>query len=100
MTILKNARIHTLDEARHGGRYARRTRWPRRFVGRESDVNAAAGEPTLDLGGRAARPGLVDAHGHLMYLARGRMTLDVGGVSSEEAIAARVAGGPPPGAAW
>ena len=91
MTILTNARIHTLDERGtvadtlvvRDGRVA--------FVGRESDVSAAAGEPTLDLGGRAVLPGLVDAHGHLMYLARGRMTLDVGGVSSEEAIAARVA---------
>src|ERR1700675_4748340 len=91
MTILTNARIHTLDErvtvadtlVVREGRVA--------FVGRASDVNAAVGEPTLDLGGRAVLPGLVDAHGHLMYMARGRMTLDVGGVSSEEAIAARVA---------
>ena len=83
MTILTNARIHTLDERGtvadtlvvRDGRVA--------FVGRRSDVSAAAGEPTLDLGGRAVLPGLVDAHGHLMYLARGRMTLDVGGVSSE-----------------
>src|SRR4249920_534619 len=91
MTILTNARIYTLDERGtvadtlvvRDGRVA--------FVGRESDVSAAAEEPTLDLGGRAVLPGLVDAHGHLMYLARGRMTLDVGGVSSEEAVAARVA---------
>ena len=91
MTILINARIHTLDERGtvadtlvvRDGRVA--------FVGRESDVSAAVGEPTFDLGGRAVLPGLVDAHGHLMYLARGRMTLDVGGVSSEEAVAARVA---------
>src|SRR4029434_1279741 len=63
------------------------------FVGRAGDVNAAPGEPTLDLGGRTVLPGLVDAHGHLMYLARGRMTLDVGGVSSEEIIAARAGEG-------
>ena len=82
MTILTNARIHTLDERGtvadtlvvRDGRVA--------FVGMMRDVSAAAGEPALDLGGRAVLPGLVDAHGHLMYLARGRMTLDVGGVSS------------------
>src|SRR5688500_13250591 len=91
MTILTNGRIHTLAARDtvvdtlvvRDGRVA--------FVGRESDINAAAREPRLDLGGRTVLPGLVDAHGHLMYLARGRMTLDVGGVSSEEASAALVA---------
>ena len=40
--------------------------------GAGSDVNARRAEDVLDLGGRAVLPGLVDAHGHLMYLARGR----------------------------
>ena len=65
MTVLTNARVHTLDERGtvadtlvvRDGRVA--------FVGRRSDVSAAVGEPTLDLGGRAVLPGLVDAHGHL-----------------------------------
>ena len=35
-------------------------------------------------------PGLVDAHGHLMYLARGRLSFDVRGLASEEEIARRV----------
>ena len=60
------------------------------FCGRRSEVNAPAAEPVLDLDGRAVLPGLVDSHGYLMYLARARLTLDVGGFTSEEAIATRV----------
>ena len=52
------------------------------FCGRRSEVNAPAAEPVLDLDGRAVLPGLVDGHAHLMYLARARLTLDVGGVAS------------------
>jgi predicted amidohydrolase YtcJ len=89
--ILTNGSIHTLDDAGtvadtlvvRDGRVA--------FVGRRGDVNAPPGERVIDLGGRAVLPGLVDAHGHLMYLARGRLTLDVGGITSEEEIA-RVVG--------
>jgi predicted amidohydrolase YtcJ len=53
------------------------------FAGRRADVNVSAAEPIIDLGGRAVVPGLVDAHGHLMHLARGRLTLDAGGARSE-----------------
>src|SRR5262249_13315471 len=60
------------------------------FAGRGAEVNAPAGEPVIDLGGRSVLPGLVDAHGHLMYLARARLALDVGGAPSEEAVASVV----------
>lgn len=91
MAILSNGRIYTLDERNtvadtlviRDGRVA--------FTGRRGEVNAAPGEPEIDLGGHAVLPGLVDAHGHLMYLARGRLTLDAGGVTSEQAIADKVA---------
>src|SRR5258705_794336 len=69
------------------------------FAGRRADVNVSAAEPTIDLGGRAVLPGLVDAHGHLMHLARGRLTLDAGGARSEaegaERLAARAPKAPP-----
>jgi predicted amidohydrolase YtcJ len=61
------------------------------FAGRRAEVNAAPGERELDLAGRAVLPGLVDAHGHLMHLARGRLMLDATGLTSEAAIAERVA---------
>ena len=61
------------------------------FAGRRGDVNPAAGEPTLDLGGRAVLPGLVDGHGHLMLLARARLELDLTAARSEDEIARMVA---------
>jgi predicted amidohydrolase YtcJ len=89
--LLSNGRIYTLDRGDRAvdtlvvraGRIV--------FAGRRGDVNAPAGEPEIDLGGRAVLPGLVDAHGHLMYLARLRLTLDVAGLASEAACAGRVA---------
>ncbi len=89
--LLTNGRIHILDAGNRvvdtlvvrAGRVV--------FAGRRADVNPAVGEPALDLGGRAVLPGLVDAHGHLMYLARLRLALDVAGVRSETASAERVA---------
>jgi predicted amidohydrolase YtcJ len=88
--LLTNGRVYTLDAADtvadtvvvRDGRVA--------FVGRRGDVNPAAGEPIHDLGGRAVLPGLVDAHAHLMHLARTRLTVDLAGADSEEAAAARV----------
>src|SRR5258705_364382 len=88
--LLTNGRIYTLDGRGtiadtlvvRDGRVA--------FAGRRADVNAAPGEEIVDLGGRAALPGLVDAHGHLMHLARLRLTLDLRGADSEEDAARRV----------
>jgi predicted amidohydrolase YtcJ len=89
--LLANGRIYTLDVRDRvvdtmvvrEGRVV--------FAGRRADVNVPAGEPEIDLGGRAVLPGLVDAHGHLMHLARLRLTLDVAGLLSEADCAARVA---------
>jgi predicted amidohydrolase YtcJ len=89
--LLSNGRIYTLDPGDRvvdtlvvrAGRVV--------FAGRRGDVNVPAGESEIDLGGRAVLPGLVDAHGHLMYLARLRLTLDVAGLASEAACAGRVA---------
>ena len=89
--LLTNGRIYLMDAwdtvvdtlvVRHG-RVA--------FAGRRSEVNVAGAEEIVDLGGRAVVPGLVDAHGHLMHLARGRLTLDAGGARSETEVAERVA---------
>ncbi|HTK91619.1 MAG TPA: amidohydrolase [Verrucomicrobiae bacterium] len=88
--LLTNARIYTMDAVGsvadslvvREGRIA--------FCGRRADVNPSAGEPIVDLHGHAVLPGLVDAHGHLMHLARARFTFDASGRTSEEAIARRV----------
>ena len=89
--LLVNGRIHVLDAAGtvadtlviRDGRIA--------HAGRRGDVEPATGEPVIDLRGATVLPGLVDAHGHLMHLARARLALDVSGLPSEEATAERVA---------
>src|SRR5256885_4576906 len=88
--LLTNGRIYTLDAGGtigdtlvvRDGRVA--------FAGRRADINAAPGEEIVGLGGRAALPGLVDAHGHLMHLARVRLTLDLRGAESEDVASRRV----------
>jgi predicted amidohydrolase YtcJ len=88
--LLTNGRIYMLDAADavvdtlvvRAGRIA--------FAGGRGDVNPATGEETIDLGGRAVLPGLVDAHGHLMHLARGRLLFDARGLGSEAEVARRV----------
>src|SRR5262245_6015806 len=89
--LLTNGRIYLMDAwdtvvdtlVVRAGRVA--------FAGRRADVNVSAAEEVVDLGGRAVVPGLVDAHGHLMHLARGRLTLDAGSARSEAEVAERVA---------
>jgi predicted amidohydrolase YtcJ len=88
--LLTNGRIYTLD-ARDTVVDALVIReWRIAFAGRRADVNPAPGEATIDLEGRAVLPGLVDAHGHLMHLARGRLSFDARGGASEEEVARRV----------
>jgi predicted amidohydrolase YtcJ len=91
MTVLANGRIYTLDPANpvvdalvlREGRVV--------FAGQRSAITVPAAEPVVDLAGRAVLPGLVDAHGHLMHLARARLALDVSGAASEEEAARLVA---------
>src|SRR5262250_3859832 len=88
--LLTNVRIHTMDPRGsivdslmiREGRVA--------FAGTRGEINPAAGERTLDLGGRTVLPGLVDGHGHLMLLARARLELDLAAARSEGEIAAMV----------
>ena len=88
--LLTNGRIYTMDAAGsvvdslviRDGRV--------RFAGRRGEINPGVGEVTLDLGGRAVLPGLVDGHGHLMLLARARLELSLASTGSEAEIAAMV----------
>jgi predicted amidohydrolase YtcJ len=88
--LLTNGRIHTMDVSGtvvdslvvREGRVA--------FTGRRGDVNPSPGEATLDLRGRTVLPGLVDGHGHLMLLAKGRLELSLDRAGSEEEIAGLV----------
>ena len=88
--LLTNGRIYTLDarDAIVDTLVVRDRRIA--FTGGRADVNPAVGEETIDLGGRAVLPGLVDAHGHLMHLARARLSFDARGGGSEDEIARRI----------
>jgi predicted amidohydrolase YtcJ len=92
--LLTNARIYAMADGLPADRSSADTLLIRDgridFCGRRSEINPPVAEPSLDLGGRAVLPGLVDGHGHLMHLARARLTLDVSGITSEESIATRV----------
>jgi predicted amidohydrolase YtcJ len=57
------------------------------FAGARGDVNPDAGERVIDLAGCAVLPGLVDAHAHLMSLAKTRLELRVAHLASEQAAA-------------
>jgi predicted amidohydrolase YtcJ len=89
--LLTSARVYTMDRAGsivdslvvRAGRIV--------FAGRRGDVSLPAGEPVVDLGGRAVLPGLVDGHAHLMHLARARLSLRVGQLTSEAEVARVVA---------
>ena len=89
--LLTNGRIHTMDSRAtvvdsvviRDGRVV--------FAGARAAINPGPGEPIVDLGGLTALPGLVDAHAHLIMLARARLQLRVGHLDSEAAVATVVA---------
>jgi predicted amidohydrolase YtcJ len=89
--LLTNGRIHVMDAdlsivdtaVVHDGRIA--------FVGRRADISAGIGEAVVDLHGRAVFPGFIDAHAHLMSLAKSRLELRVTHLVSEDAAATVVA---------
>lgn len=63
------------------------------ILGLGSRARAAAGPSArmVELEG-AALPGLIDSHLHLHWLAQGRLTVDLGGLESLDAVLARVRG--------
>jgi predicted amidohydrolase YtcJ len=83
--------VHTLDPARpragavlvRDGAIAR--------VGSEAECARAAGKGARRIDAGSVVPGLADAHGHVQWLGRARVEVDLSGAASEEAAAARVA---------
>jgi predicted amidohydrolase YtcJ len=84
--------LHTLDPARpraaaalvRNGRFAK--------VGERAECEAAGkGAERVELGRGSAVPGLVDAHGHVAWLGRGRLEVACAGAASADECARRVA---------
>ncbi|HEX6059345.1 MAG TPA: amidohydrolase [Gemmatimonadaceae bacterium] len=90
--VVRDARIHTVDDARpvaeamaiRDGRIV--------FVGSDRGASVFVGARTrvLDLDGRTVIPGMVDAHAHLLGLGQSLRSVDLVGTSSYEEVIARV----------
>lgn len=92
--LLLNGDIHTMDAAtphvtalaidRSSGRIL--------AAGDDAEIRALAGPltETLNLGGRTALPGFIDAHTHLAGYAQSRLNVDLRHISSEDAAVAKV----------
>ena len=89
--IIHNARIHTLNEkdaifeaiAIKDGKIVE--------VGAERQIlNRYTSDDEVDAGGKDIYPGLTDAHGHIMSLAKKKLGLDVTGARSFDEVILRV----------
>ena len=94
LLLLLNGDIHTMDPDHPRASALAVDRGSGRIlaVGDDADIRALAGPltDTLDLGGRTALPGFIDAHTHLMMYAEARMQVDLRHVGSEDAAVERV----------
>lgn len=68
------------------------------WLGRAADLDRRRTRRVIELPGAVALPGLVDAHAHPGWLGHGAEQLDLGGETSVDAIARRVASAP--GTGW
>jgi predicted amidohydrolase YtcJ len=89
--LLTNARVYTLDQHTTSADSVVVRNETIAFVGRRHEINPDAGEETIDLRGRVVLPGFVDSHAHLIGLARGMTSVDVGGFASIDDVARVVA---------
>ena len=94
LLLLLNGDIHTMDPDHPRASALAVDRGSGRIlaVGDDADIRALAGplSDTLDLGGRTALPGFIDAHTHLMMYAEARMQVDLRHIGSEDAAVERV----------
>lgn len=89
--IVRNAKIHTMDEADH--EYEAMAIKDGKIVelGPERQIlNKYSSDEEVDAGGKEVYPGFTDAHGHLMSYARLKLSVDLVGSSSMEDLLVRV----------
>ena len=91
--VLRNARIVTLDAARPQAEALAARGETIVAVGTWSEVEPYVGKGTevLDLGGRLAVPGFIEAHGHFTSIGETRLGLDLTRARSWDDIVAQVA---------
>jgi len=92
--LLLNGDIHTMDAANPRATALAVDRSSGRLlaVGDDAEIRTLAGPltDTIDLGGRTALPGFIDAHTHLAQFAQSRLNVDLRHIPSEDAAVARV----------
>src|SRR5690348_15764714 len=91
LVLLVNGVIHTMDPARPRASAVAVERASGRVVavGDDAEIRALGGSlaETVDLRGNTVLPGFIDAHAHLLCLARARLEVDLGAARSEDAAA-------------
>ena len=100
--LLVVGRVHTLDPARPEAEAVLVRDARVAYVGTEAECARRAAVDAVRIQGGSVVPGLVDAHGHVQWLGRGRREVTCAGATSEEACAARAAerARAAPGEAW
>jgi predicted amidohydrolase YtcJ len=92
--LLLNGDIHTMDAANPHATALAIDRSSGRIlaVGDDAEIRTLAGSltDTIDLGGRTALPGFIDAHTHLAGYAETQLNVDLRHISSEDAAVAKV----------
>jgi predicted amidohydrolase YtcJ len=95
LLLLLNGAIHTMDGAMPRASALAVDRGSGRIlaVGDDADIRSLTGPltETLDLQGRTALPGFIDAHTHLAMYAQGRLDVDLRGARSEDEAVGLVA---------
>jgi predicted amidohydrolase YtcJ len=91
--VLIGGRIVTMDERRPEATALAARAQHIVAVGEEAEIRRLIGPSTevIELGGRLAVPGLIEAHGHFLSLGRSRMRLDLRNVTGWDEIVALVA---------
>ncbi|HEV8394555.1 MAG TPA: amidohydrolase [Vicinamibacterales bacterium] len=92
--VLRNGRLLTMDGARPEARALAARAGRIVFVGADADVARYIGPSTttVDLQGRLAIPGFIEAHGHFVGLGESKLGLDLTGTTSWPQIVQAVAG--------
>jgi predicted amidohydrolase YtcJ len=83
-TIIENARIYTMDRARHSADALAFTGGHIVAVGSSADMPTGSDVRRIDAGGRAVIPGLIDAHIHFLDYSRSLTRVNLDGVTSKE----------------
>ena len=87
-TVYTNGKIYTVNDAQPWAEAVAIKDGKFQVIGSAADVAAVTGESTtvIDLGGKFAMPGLIDAHTHLMAISVDRVNLSITNANDKDAM--------------